>query len=78
MTDFVNEDIGGSPMPPARQAALRRIMLEKGIQEHQIDAEIERYRTAGATIMVPSDIELRAMQAHGKLASDEELSSALE
>lgn len=62
----MNEDVGGTPMPPARHAALWRIMLEDGVPEDQVEAAIARHQAAGMTIMVPSAEELRAMQTGGE------------
>jgi hypothetical protein len=73
----MNEDAPGVQLPASRHAILRRMMQAKGVREDQIEAEIARYLAELATITVPSDAELRAMQQRGEMPSDEELRRAI-
>jgi hypothetical protein len=76
----MNEDINTpatAQNPICAICALRRIFTSWEIPADQLDSHIAQYLSKIATLEVPSDAELQAMQARGELPSDEELARAL-
>jgi hypothetical protein len=65
------------PWEDKLRAAIRnKVKQEGGVPFDQIDAETERRLQAVLDMEVPTDAELRAMQARGEIPSDEVLARA--